>query len=97
MSISYPLSLPTNKGFASIVITPRSVVGAVISGFTGEQQVQPHPGQLFGMDVEMPPMQRADAEEWITFCSVLTDARALFWRETLTPRLLAVCPQGRRK
>ena len=78
MSISYPLSLPTNKGFTNVVITPRSVVGAVISGFTGEQQVQPHPGQLFGMDVEMPPMQRADAEEWITFLLSLNGREGTF-------------------
>ena len=78
MAITYPLSLPTVKGFARVVVLPRSVVGVSVSPFTGEQQVQPHPGQWWGLDLEIPPMKRADAEEWIAFLLSLNGPEGTF-------------------
>jgi len=67
MSISYPLSLPTAMGFASIRINAHSVVAVSSSPFTGQQQVQAFPGQWWQAEVNIPPMKRANAEECISF------------------------------
>ena len=66
MAITYPLSIPTT-GIRSISISARNVVGASVSPFTGQQQLVRHQGAWWEADVTLPPMKRADAEEWIGF------------------------------
>ena len=78
MAITFPLSLPTVKGLASIVIRPRGVVGVSRSPFTGERQVQPHQGQVWGLDASLPPMKRADASEWVAFLLSLNGPEGSF-------------------
>jgi len=78
MAITFPLSLPTVKGFASIVIQQGVAVGVSTSPFTGEQQVQPHQRQVWGMEAELPPIKRADAEEWISFLLSLNGPEGTF-------------------
>jgi hypothetical protein len=67
MAITYPLALPTVVGIKNIVIAPKSVVAASRSPFTGEQQIQKHPGQWLEAQVTLPLMTRAEAEEWFSF------------------------------
>lgn len=67
MAISYPLSLPTNKGLAKIRLTANSVVGVSQSPFTAKQQVYKYTGQFWEAEINLPPMKRADAEYWISF------------------------------
>lgn len=65
MAISYPLSLPSVKDLAQITMRLRTVVGVATSPFSGEQQVQAHPGQWWEAECVLPAMERADAEEWL--------------------------------
>jgi hypothetical protein len=66
MPISYPLSIPTT-GIRGIRLSARNVVGVASSPFTGSQQVYRHQGAWWEAEVSLPPMKRADAEEWIGF------------------------------
>lgn len=67
MAISYPLSLPTNIGIASIELRARNAVAVSSSPFTYKQTVHAYDGQMWEADVTLPPMNRDDAEAWIAF------------------------------
>lgn len=67
MAITYPLSLPTVKGIKAIRLTARNSVGVSTSPFTFSQQIQKHQGQRWQAQVQMPAMDRAEAEEWFSF------------------------------
>lgn len=67
MSITYPLSLPTNKGIANIKIMARNATAMSQSPFTYSLQVYRFPGQAWEADITLPSMKRADAEEWVSF------------------------------
>ena len=67
MAISYPLTLPTVSGIATVTFRATNVTGISMSPFTFKQQVVAHAGQRWEAEVSMPPMSRADAEEWISF------------------------------
>lgn len=66
MTISYPVTAPTSVAPRSVRMTQRSIVGVSASPFTGQQQVYAHQGMWWEMDVQLPPMARADAEAWIS-------------------------------
>lgn len=66
MPISYPLNFPA-VGIRSVTIRARTVVGLNASPFTGQQQVYKHQGQWWEMEVTLPPMKRADAEQVAAF------------------------------
>lgn len=78
MPISYPISLPTNKGLAKIRLSASTVVGVSQSPFTAAQQVYRYTGQYWEADVTLPPMKRADAEYWISFLLKLDGAFGTF-------------------
>lgn len=78
MAISYPLSHPSNVGFAAASMTAKSVVGVSRSPFTGAQQVQKHQGQWWQFEGSLPPMTRATAEEWVTFLLSLNGMQGTF-------------------
>lgn len=67
MAISYPLTLPTNIGMASIELRARNAVAVSSSPFTYKQTVHAYDGQMWEADVTLPPMNRDDAEAWIAF------------------------------
>ena len=67
MAISYPLSLPTNIGMASIELRAKNTVAVSSSPFTYKQTVYAYDGQMWEADVTLPPMNRDDAESWISF------------------------------
>lgn len=67
MAISYPLSLPTTKGIKAIRLTAKNAIGVSTSPFSYAQQVYKHQGQRWQAEVAMPPMSRAEAEEWFSF------------------------------
>ena len=62
MSISYPLSTPTNKTVAEITLIARNVVGVSTSPFTFKQQTYQFSGQRWEVDIKLPIMQRDNAE-----------------------------------
>lgn len=70
MAISYPLTIPTT-GIRSVTFRQRNVVGASTSPFTGQQQLVRHQGAWWEAEIRLPPMKRADAEEWVGFLASL--------------------------
>lgn len=71
MTISYPLSHPTSPGIKRCTFTMRNIVGVSASPFTGQQQTYRYTGAWWQAEVELPPMKRASAEEWIGFLASL--------------------------
>lgn len=67
MAITYPLALPTHTGIASIELMAINSVAYSRSPFTFAGQAHAYAGQMWQADVTLPPMKRADAEQWIAF------------------------------
>ena len=67
MAITYPLALPTIKGIRAIRLVAKNSVGVNTSPFTFSQQVYKHQGQIWQAEASLPPMTRAEAEEWFSF------------------------------
>lgn len=63
---------------SQVTIRARSTVGVAASPFTGEQQVYVHQGEVWEMDVTLPPMIQADAEEWVGFLLALNGRQGTF-------------------
>jgi len=78
MAISYPLSLPTNVGMASIELRARNTVAVSMSPFTYKQQTHSYDGQMWEADITLPPMNRDDAESWVSFLMSLKGRQGSF-------------------
>ncbi len=78
MAITYPLPLPTIKGIAKVTFRARTIVAVTQSPFSGVQQVQKHGGQWWEAEITLPPMVRANAEEWNAFLTKLNGAEGTF-------------------
>lgn len=66
MAISYPLNFPASRGPRRITFSADSVVAIQASPFTREQTVYAWPGDEWGAQVEIPPIQYLpDAAAWI--------------------------------
>ena len=61
------LTPPATPGIKRLNLTASSVVSMTQSPFTGTQQVMKWPGEWWEGQVSLPPMTRAQAEEWIAF------------------------------
>lgn len=71
MTVTYPINLPATPGIKRFRWMGESVVAVGESPFTLATQVQLHPGARWLAEVTLPPMERADAEEWQTFFLLL--------------------------
>ena len=78
MAISYPLSLPTNVGMASIELRAKNTVAVSMSPFTYKQQTHSYDGQMWEADVTLPPMSRDDAESWVSLLMSLKGRAGTF-------------------
>jgi hypothetical protein len=67
MSISYPLTLPTNIGMSSIELRAVNTTAVSVSPFTYKQQTYSYDGERWEADITLPPMNRDDAESWVSF------------------------------
>lgn len=67
MSISYPINIPTHVDANAITLRTVNSVATSMSPFSNKQQVVAHSGQLWEAEVTLPPMDRADAEQWVAF------------------------------
>ena len=67
MAITYPLTLPSHTGIASITFRAINTVGISQSPFTYAQQTVAHAGQRWEADIKLPRMNREDAEQWIAW------------------------------
>ena len=78
MAISYPLALPTNIGIANIELRAKNTVAVSMSPFTYKQQTQSYDGEMWEADISLPPMNRDDAETWISFLMSLKGMAGTF-------------------
>lgn len=78
MAYSYPLTLPTITGIRTINLRARNVVGISQSPFTLKQQVIAHSGQQWEAEITLPPMTRAEGEEWVSFLVKLKGQQGTF-------------------
>ena len=67
MAISYPLSLPTATGIASVDLRAVNAVAYSSSPFTFAGQAHAYSGQMWQADITLPAMKRENAEQWISF------------------------------
>jgi hypothetical protein len=78
MAITYPYAMPSSPAPRSVTPRPIAAVGISASGFTFQQQVQRHQGQQWVFEIELPPMERADAEQWISWRLALNGMEGTF-------------------
>ena len=78
MTISYPLSLPSERFAPGTGIRARSGAAVSESPFTGEQQVYVHQLEVWSAQLVLPSMTRADAEAWIAFLLSLNGREGTF-------------------
>ena len=67
MAISYPITLPTNIGMSSIELRAVNTTAVSVSPFTYKQQTYSYDGEKWEADITLPPMNRDDAESWVSF------------------------------
>ena len=77
MAITYPLTPPAALEASSLSITGISATSRNVSPFTLETQQYNWPGQGWLGSVECPPMQRAEAEQVLSF--LLSAQRGTFY------------------
>lgn len=86
---SFPINIPTATGIATFKMIPRNAVVMNSSPYTGHQQVQSFSGEWWECEVTLPIMERANAEEWISFINLLRGPSYTFLMgdpEGATPR-----------
>lgn len=72
MSIVYPLSFPSAPSPQSARLSMRNVVASSRSPYSFQSQTQRHQGQLWVVDLTMPPLQgEAQLGEWAAFLTAL--------------------------
>jgi len=67
MAALFPLDMPTNIGIASIELRAKNTTAMSLSPFTYKQQIHQYSGQMWEADIDLPPMNRDDAEAWVAF------------------------------
>ena len=79
MAITYPLSLPsTTRTLSQVSFKGRSVVGLSVSPFTLEQEVQNSMAEALAFDAALPPLIKADGEEWVGWLLALSGSQGTF-------------------
>lgn len=71
--------MPTTPGPRQIEWTAQDVVTAVTNPFTGRQQIQSWQASWLEAVVTLPPMQRANAANWIAFLLQAQGMNAVFY------------------
>jgi hypothetical protein len=79
MAITYPLTPPAALKTAAVRWKPVSVAGVNISPFTGQQQVIAHRGGWWEVDIEVPPLKRAEADALEGFLLALNGREGTFY------------------
>lgn len=79
MAITYPLSLPTVTGIATIELRAVNTVAVSSSPFTFATQVHEYQGKAWQADVTLPPMKREEAEQWVAWLLSLKGQLGTFY------------------
>jgi hypothetical protein len=72
------VTMPSSPGFSTVDWTASSVVGVSTSPYNLMQQYQDWQADLLSATVDMPPMQRRDAQAWIAFLQQLRGGNCVF-------------------
>lgn len=79
MAINYPLAFPTHTGVSGVEISTSNAVAYSRSPFTFAGQAHVYSGQMWRLDITLPPMNlRADAERWVAWLVSLRGQRGTF-------------------
>lgn len=70
MAVTYPLTIPDDV-IQEMVLRPSNIVGASTSPWTGEQQVQGHPGEFWVAEVFVPRRTLEESAQWRAFITAL--------------------------
>lgn len=79
MAITYPLAFPTHTGVRSIELRASNSVSFSQSPFTFQGQALHWGGEMWMLDVTLPPMKRADAEVWVAWLTSLRGRYGKFY------------------
>lgn len=73
VGITYPLTAPAISGLGpqDFSLIEVNVIGETDSPFTLSQQLQQWPGQMWELELTMPPLLTTEAEQWIAFLGSL--------------------------
>lgn len=88
--LTYPLYPPAVLGPQDCSLTMLNAIAETISPFTMGQQEQQWPGQMFLLELTLPPMPRSQAEPWLAFLGGLFGKFGTF----LMGDYNALSPQG---
>ena len=61
------VTMPSSPAPKSVEFTKNNIVGAAVSPFTGQQQIQDWQSGWMEASVTLPPMSATDAADWVTF------------------------------
>ena len=75
---SYPLALPSTPNFQSSTFQISRKTGYTESPFTGKQQVHEYPYALWQAVLTLPPIKKADWNNWSVFVLQLRGRRGTF-------------------
>lgn len=78
MAISFPVSVPAGRAIRTVRFSMLDAVGASESPYTLSQEIFEHPGKRWAIEVQLAPMKRATAEEWIAMLASLRGRRGTF-------------------
>lgn len=78
MTISYPLTLPSHTGLKGVTLRAVNQTAMTMSPFTYKQQIHNHSGQRWEAEIQLPPMRRTNAEQWIAFLLSLNGRAGTF-------------------
>ena len=75
---SYPLTLPTATGIQTQRFALTRIVGVSQSPFTRQEQVIQHQGEYWSATLQLPPMLKDNASQWLAFLLQLRGRRGTF-------------------
>lgn len=78
MAISFPITLPSGA-VRAVRWTMLDAVGVGESPYTFSQETFEHSGKRWGVEVQLVPMKRAAAEEWVAALASLRGRRGTFY------------------
>ena len=78
MAISFPLAVPDPGEILTVRFSMLDAAGVSESPYTFSQAIFEHPGKRWGIEVQLVPMYRARAEEWVAFLAALRGRRGTF-------------------
>ena len=83
--------MPVTPSAKSIEFTSQSLVGTVVSPFTGQQQTQDWNARWLEASITMPPMPESVAQAWVAFLISCRGQANVF---AFPPSLAALIPPG---